>query len=80
MLTAQLCILCIAARDGLRVTYPQEEGKAMTTPRQRPDSEPLLIPSEVATLFRVDPKTVTEWTKAGKLTSISTSRRHPPLP
>jgi excisionase family DNA binding protein len=34
--------------------------------------EKLLTPSEVATLFRVDPKTVTRWAKAGKLTSIKT--------
>ena len=48
----------------------------MTTPRQRQDSEPLLTPSEVATLFRVDPKTVTRWAKAGKLTSIRTLGGH----
>ena len=48
----------------------------MTTPRQRPDSEPLLTPSEVATLFRVDPKTVTRWAKAGKLSSIRTLGGH----
>ena len=48
----------------------------MTTPRHRPESEPLLTPSEVATLFRVDPKTVTRWAKAGKLTSIRTLGGH----
>ena len=32
----------------------------------------LLTPSEVATLFRVDPKTVTRWAKAGKLSAIRT--------
>jgi len=37
-----------------------------------PDAEPLLTPAEVATMFRVDPKTVTRWAKAGKLTSIRT--------
>ena len=30
-----------------------------------PDAEPLLTPAEVATMFRVDPKTVTRWAKAG---------------
>jgi excisionase family DNA binding protein len=30
----------------------------------------------VATLFRVDPKTVTRWAKAGKLTSIRTLGGH----
>jgi len=40
------------------------------------DQEVLLTPSEVATLFRVDPKTVTRWAKAGKLTSIRTLGGH----
>jgi excisionase family DNA binding protein len=30
----------------------------------------------VATLFRVDPKTVTRWAQAGKLTSIRTLGGH----
>ena len=38
--------------------------------------EILLTPAEVATLFRVDPKTVTRWAKAGKLTSIRTLGGH----
>ena len=38
--------------------------------------EKLLTPSEVATLFRVDPKTVTRWAKAGKITSIKTLGGH----
>ena len=38
--------------------------------------EKLLTPAEVATLFRVDPKTVTRWAKAGKLTSIKTLGGH----
>ena len=40
------------------------------------DAEVLLTPSEVASLFRVDPKTVTRWAKAGKLTSIRTLGGH----
>jgi excisionase family DNA binding protein len=48
----------------------------MTTARMRPETEALLTPSEVATLFRVDPKTVTRWAKAGKLTSIRTLGGH----
>ncbi len=43
---------------------------------QDPDAEHLLTPSEVAALFRVDPKTVTRWAKAGKLTSIRTLGGH----
>ena len=38
--------------------------------------EELLTPSEVAKLFRVDPKTVTRWAKAGKLDSIRTLGGH----
>jgi excisionase family DNA binding protein len=38
--------------------------------------EKLLTPSEVATLFRVDPKTVTRWAKAGKLNAIKTLGGH----
>ncbi len=40
------------------------------------NQEKLLTPAEVATLFRVDPKTVTRWAKAGKLTSIRTLGGH----
>jgi excisionase family DNA binding protein len=40
------------------------------------ETEKLLTPSEVASLFRVDPKTVTRWAKAGKLTSIRTLGGH----
>ena len=40
------------------------------------ESESLLTPSEVASLFRVDPKTVTRWAKSGKLSSIRTLGGH----
>ena len=40
------------------------------------DSEKLLTPAEVASMFRVDPKTVTRWAKAGKLSSIRTLGGH----
>lgn len=46
----------------------------MATPVDNHDA--LLTPSEVATLFRVDPKTVTRWAKAGKLSSIRTLGGH----
>lgn len=35
-----------------------------------------LTPSEVANLFRVDPKTVTRWAKAGRIGSIRTPGGH----
>jgi excisionase family DNA binding protein len=36
----------------------------------------LLTPGEVATLFRVDPKTVTRWAAAGRIGSIRTPGGH----
>jgi len=40
------------------------------------EGEKLLTPAEVAAMFRVDPKTVTRWAKAGKLSSIRTLGGH----
>jgi excisionase family DNA binding protein len=40
----------------------------------QPDA--LLTPSEVAALFRVNPKTVTRWARAGKITAIRTLGGH----
>lgn len=36
----------------------------------------LLTPSEVAAIFKVDPKTVTRWAHAGKLSSTRTLGGH----
>lgn len=38
--------------------------------------ERLLTPREVATLFRVDPKTVTRWADEGRLSSVRTLGGH----
>jgi excisionase family DNA binding protein len=51
-----------------------EKGTAMQA--RTPEAEPLLTPAEVASMFRVDPKTVTRWAKSGKLTSIRTLGGH----
>lgn len=40
----------------------------------------LLTPGEVATLFRVDPKTVTRWAAAGRIHSIRTPGGHRRFP
>jgi excisionase family DNA binding protein len=50
--------------------------KEIAVPATRTEPEPLLTPAEVATAFRVDPKTVTRWAKAGKLISIRTLGGH----
>ena len=47
-----------------------------TNPRTTTEEEQLLTPAEVAAMFRVDPKTVTRWAKAGKLSSIRTLGGH----
>lgn len=47
-----------------------------TVTSNRGEEERLLTPSEVAKLFRVDPKTVTRWAKSGKLSSIRTLGGH----
>ena len=39
-------------------------------------TENLLTPAEVAAMFRVDPKTVTRWAKAGKISAIRTLGGH----
>ncbi|GAA4845461.1 BldC family transcriptional regulator [Luteimicrobium sp. NPDC057192] len=52
----------------------------MTAHGMQGEPEVLLTPAEVASLFRVDPKTVTRWAKAGKLSYIRTlggHRRYP---
>ncbi len=36
----------------------------------------LLTPSEVATMFRVNPKTVTRWARAGKISAVRTLGGH----
>jgi excisionase family DNA binding protein len=39
-------------------------------------NDELLTPAEVAALFRVEPKTVTRWAEAGKLSTIRTLGGH----
>lgn len=41
-----------------------------------PTGDRLLTPGEVAALFRVDPKTVTRWAQAGRLSRIRTPGGH----
>jgi excisionase family DNA binding protein len=40
------------------------------------DRNELLTPAEVAVLFRVNPKTVTRWARAGKISAIRTLGGH----
>jgi excisionase family DNA binding protein len=52
-----------------RAFAEREEGVVDTGDR-------LLTPGEVAALFRVDPKTVTRWAAAGRISSIRTPGGH----
>ncbi|TMQ91374.1 BldC family transcriptional regulator [Actinomadura soli] len=45
-------------------------------PKYTPQIEPLLTPAEVASMFRVDVKTVTRWAQAGKLSYVMTLGGH----
>ena len=56
-------------------TSGSEEAEIGGTMKAQKDGA-LLTPAEVAALFRVDPKTVTRWAKAGKLSSIRTLGGH----
>ena len=49
---------------------------ATPNPPASTDGEHLLTPGEVASLFRVDPKTVTRWASAGRIGSIRTPGGH----
>lgn len=40
------------------------------------ESDKLLTPAEVAQMYKVDPKTVTRWAKAGRLSCIRTPGGH----
>ncbi|MEZ5179742.1 MAG: BldC family transcriptional regulator [Acidimicrobiales bacterium] len=44
------------------------------------DPNALLTPREVASLFRVTPKTITRWAEAGKLPAIRTLGGHRRFP
>jgi excisionase family DNA binding protein len=55
----------------LAVCERQYEGVVVVESRDR-----LLTPGEVASLFRVDPKTVTRWAAAGRINSIRTPGGH----
>lgn len=43
---------------------------------QEKEKSHLMTPSEVAEVFRVDPKTVTRWAQAGRLDAIRTLGGH----
>ena len=48
----------------------------MVSKRERPSKPSYLLPSEVAEVLQVSPKTVTRWAKEGKLASRRTLGGH----
>jgi len=56
---------------------PDEEGSPGMVTRITVDGDDgLLTPAEVAAVFRVDPKTVTRWSKQGRIKCIRTLGGH----
>jgi excisionase family DNA binding protein len=47
-----------------------------TTGSPTPRADRMLTPGEVAAIFRVDPKTVTRWAAAGRISSVRTPGGH----
>ena len=45
-------------------------------PQRASSGDILMTPAEVAALFRVSPKTVARWSRAGKLTALRTLGGH----
>jgi excisionase family DNA binding protein len=57
--------------------YQEEEGQPIGEPAVAASGrDALLTPSEVAEMFRVNPKTVTRWARAGKISTIWTLGGH----
>ena len=53
-----------------------DQAAARSGPRALRPEDRLLTPGEVAEMFRVDPKTVTRWAAAGRISSIRTPGGH----
>ena len=68
--------LLVKASKAILSTHNGRKGHKLMSMQRPPEQEVLLTPAEVAKLFRVDPKTVTRWAKAGKLTAIRTLGGH----
>ena len=57
--------------------YPPRQRMELKVEHMQPrDDDALLTPSEVAAMFRVNPKTVTRWARAGKISAIRTLGGH----
>ena len=68
--------MLVKADKAILSTHKGRKGHKLMSMQRPPEQEVLLTPAEVAKMFRVDPKTVTRWAKAGKLTAIRTLGGH----
>ena len=68
--------MLLKADKAILSTYKGRKGHKVMSMQRPTEQEVLLTPAEVAKMFRVDPKTVTRWAKAGKLTAIRTLGGH----
>jgi len=68
--------LLLKADKAILSTHKGRKGHSLMSMQRPAEQEVLLTPAEVAKMFRVDPKTVTRWAKAGKLTAIRTLGGH----
>jgi excisionase family DNA binding protein len=68
--------LLVKACKAILSTHKGRKGHKAMSMQRSVEQEVLLTPAEVAKMFRVDPKTVTRWAKAGKLTAIRTLGGH----
>ena len=68
--------LLVKADKAILSTHKGRKGHRLMSMQRPAEQEVLLTPAEVAKMFRVDPKTVTRWAKAGKLTAIRTLGGH----
>jgi excisionase family DNA binding protein len=60
----------------VRTTDPQDARGGEMSKNTEALEHRLLTTSEVASLFRVDPKTVTRWAKEGRLSAVRTLGGH----
>ena len=68
--------LIVKADKAILSTHKGRKGHKLMSMQRPAEQEVLLTPAEVAKMFRVDPKTVTRWAKAGNLTAIRTLGGH----
>ena len=60
----------------VRTQRASDDGTKERSPVDTNEPEELLTPSEVAAMFRVNPKTVTRWARAGRISYIKTLGGH----